>query len=124
MGHTTNPTHAHANRSHAPMSERPGTLRSMFLVDGAPVWSASDLTDAAECEYAVLRRLDYRLGWAEPIEEPDDPLMKRIALLGDRHEQRVLESLEERGAHLLDLSQLPSRAWISARQRPMRPSWH
>lgn len=107
MGHTTNPTHAHANRSHAPMSERPGTLRSMFLVDGAPVWSASDLTDAAECEYAVLRRLDYRLGWAEPIEEPDDPLMKRIALLGDRHEQRVLESLEERGAHLLDLSQLP-----------------
>ncbi|WP_454296466.1 TM0106 family RecB-like putative nuclease [Salana multivorans] len=79
----------------------------MFLINGAPVWSASDLTDASECEYAVLRRLDYRQGWAEPIEEKVDPLMARVAVLGDRHETRVLAEIARRGAHVADLSRLP-----------------
>ena len=41
------------------------TGRRMFLINGQVHWSASDLTAAAECEYALLRTLDYKLGWAE-----------------------------------------------------------
>ena len=63
----------------------------MFLIEGALHWSASDLTAAAECEYALLRTLDYKLGWADPIEIKEDPLQKHIAALGDRHEERLLE---------------------------------
>ena len=35
----------------------------MFLIDGQLHWSASDLTAAAECEYGLLRTLDYKLRW-------------------------------------------------------------
>ena len=41
----------------------------MFLLDdGTVVYSASDLTNAAGCEFAVLRSLDARLGRIPPLE--------------------------------------------------------
>ena len=69
----------------------------MFLIEGALHWSASDLTAAAECEYALLRTLDYKLGWVDPIETKEDPLQKHIAALGDRHEERLLEQFKADG---------------------------
>jgi uncharacterized protein len=62
----------------------------MFLLEGKLIWTASDLTAAAECEYALLRTVDYRLEWAKKPDFPDDPLLEQIASLGDRHEQRLL----------------------------------
>ncbi len=44
----------------------------MFLLDDALVYSPSDLTQAATCEYALLRRLDERLGRVQPAEPSDD----------------------------------------------------
>lgn len=42
----------------------------VFLIGDDLCWSASDLTAAAECEYAVLRQLDYVLkrnpDWTSP----------------------------------------------------------
>ena len=65
----------------------------MFLINGNLHWSASDLTAAAECEYALLRTLDYKLGWADAIEQKKDPLQEHIGRLGDRHEARLLDEL-------------------------------
>lgn len=69
----------------------------MFLLDRSLCWSASDLTAAAECEYALLRTLDYTLGRAEPIPAADDPLMEHVARLGDRHEAQILHEKEDAG---------------------------
>ncbi len=67
----------------------------MFLIDGRVCWSASDLTAAAECEYGVLRRLDVILGRAEALDpEPDAP-MEQIGRLGDKHEARILQEMQE-----------------------------
>ncbi|WP_242448280.1 TM0106 family RecB-like putative nuclease [Cellulomonas sp. WB94] len=68
----------------------------MFLLDdGAIVHSASDLTAAATCEYAVLRVLDAKLGRAEPVEAAADAMLARAAVLGGAHEQRVLQQLRD-----------------------------
>ena len=75
----------------------------MFIVDGALHWSASDLTAAATCEYAVLRTLDHKLGWAAALQAPEDPLMRHIASLGDVHEERLLEEYLASG----DVVQMP-----------------
>lgn len=55
----------------------------MFFLDDQIHWTASDLTEAVECEYAILRKLDYRLGRAAQIDIPKDPLMEHISRLGD-----------------------------------------
>lgn len=67
----------------------------MFLNEGNVCWTASDLTAATACEFATLRTLDYRLGWAEPIDEARDPLLEHIAKLGDAHEARILATLQQ-----------------------------
>ena len=41
----------------------------------------------------VLRTLDHRLGRAEPVDAPPDPLQERVARLGDRHEEAILDRL-------------------------------
>lgn len=75
----------------------------MFIVDGALHWSASDLTAAAACEYAVLRTLDHKLGWGAALQESEDPLMRHIAALGDVHEERLLAEYMASG----DVVQMP-----------------
>ena len=76
----------------------------MFLLsDGTVVYSASDLTAAAGCEWAVMRRLDAHLGRIEPPPATTDEMLERAARLGDRHEQRFLEQLRSR----VDVVEIP-----------------
>ncbi|MDJ0322442.1 TM0106 family RecB-like putative nuclease [Cryobacterium sp. PH31-AA6] len=68
----------------------------MFLLDpGTIVYSASDLSAAAGCEWAVMRRLDAKLGRIEPIAETADAMLARTAVLGDAHELRMLTRLKQ-----------------------------
>jgi uncharacterized protein len=70
----------------------------MFLIGERAVGSASDLAAASECEFRLARRLDVKLGRvAAAVEEPD-PLLERIAELGDAHEARLLERYAADGA--------------------------
>ena len=57
---------------------------------GHVVLSASDLTAAAGCEFAVLRALDARLGRIQQEPAASDPMLEQVAKLGDRHELAVL----------------------------------
>lgn len=89
----------------------------MFRIDNTDphspiVTSASDLTVASGCEYALLRVLDVRLGRASADDLPDDDVMlQRTAGLGDEHERRRLERYRaEHGAALVEF------------ERPRRPS--
>lgn len=68
----------------------------ILLDDGTLTYSASDLTAAAACEYAVLRGLDARLGRAPDAVPDADVVLERVAHLGDEHEQRVLRGLVAR----------------------------
>src|SRR5690625_2502597 len=65
----------------------------MFVLDGTVVHSASDLTRAVECEFALVRSLDAKLGRCAPPPEDDDPMRVYTARLGDQHEERVLQQL-------------------------------
>ena len=66
----------------------------MFLLDPTTVvYSASDLSAAASCEWAAMRRLDVKLGRLAPTAEPADTMLARTAELGDVHERRMLERL-------------------------------
>ncbi len=65
----------------------------ILLDDGTLAYSPGDLTTAAQCEHAVLRGLDARLGRG-PVAVPDaDAVLARVSHLGDEHEQRVLRGL-------------------------------
>lgn len=77
----------------------------MFVTGGGEVvLSASDLTAATECEWAVLRRLDAKLGRVEAVPEPVDALNRRAARLGDAHEERQLEAYRRRfGAGVVEI---------------------
>ncbi|MEI8058399.1 MAG: TM0106 family RecB-like putative nuclease [Actinomycetes bacterium] len=55
------------------------------------VLSATDLITAAQCEFALARGLEIKLGRVHALKAPSDDLMLRAALLGDRHEQQVLK---------------------------------
>ena len=70
----------------------------MYLLDPAVgsaslVYSASDLSAAAQCEWALMRSLDARLGRIEGTRADDDAMLARAAALGDLHERRMLERL-------------------------------
>ena len=72
----------------------------LILDDGSLAYSATDMADAATCEFAVLRALDARLGRAEPLRRAADATRERAAVLGARHEQRVLrQHLERHGRY-------------------------
>jgi predicted RecB family nuclease len=69
---------------------------TVFLLDpGTVVYSASDLGAAADCEWALMRRLDAKLGRVDPIAETADAMLVRTAELGDAHEQRMLTRLRQ-----------------------------
>ncbi|MCO5295063.1 MAG: TM0106 family RecB-like putative nuclease [Homoserinimonas sp.] len=87
----------------------------MYLLDSsafapALVTSASDLTLASDCEFALLRVLDYRLGWnTEPL-PPDDAMLERAAELGGVHEKRMLEKFRaENPGGVVEFEQPPRR---------------
>lgn len=60
----------------------------MFFFPGEdrPVISPHDLRTASECEFALIRDLDARLGRAEQADEESSPMMDRIIELGNAHE--------------------------------------
>lgn len=60
------------------------------------VFSASDLVQSATCEYATLQVLDEKLGRLPRAEFIEDALLARASVLGDQHEQRVLEQFREK----------------------------
>ncbi|GAA2174749.1 TM0106 family RecB-like putative nuclease [Agrococcus versicolor] len=70
----------------------------MFLRDGLLLHSASDLRAASDCEFAMLRALDARLGRLAAVDEPDDPMLQRAGRLGDAHEERILQAYRDRAA--------------------------
>ena len=63
------------------------------------VFSASDLVTAASCEYQLLRKLDEKLGRSPKGAFDADEMLKHAAVLGDRHELRVLEGFVEEFGH-------------------------
>jgi uncharacterized protein len=69
----------------------------MFLLDGTVIYSASDLTAAASCEWALMRRLDAKLGRIDAVVEVEDDMLRRTASLGDLHELATLDQLREAG---------------------------
>ena len=64
----------------------------ILLTDGTLALSASDLTAAASCEFAVARRLDVLLGRAESTATTPDAMLDRVVNLGTRHEHEVLDT--------------------------------
>lgn len=68
----------------------------MFVRGGRVVHSASDLKAAVECEWAMLRRLDAKLGRVEAVPDPVDAMERRAKRLGNEHEERKLADYRER----------------------------
>lgn len=60
-----------------------------------PVYSASDLVTAAQCEFSVLHTLDQKLGRVPRQEPLVDAQRERAAALGEAHEARILAGLRE-----------------------------
>src|SRR5699024_3947379 len=60
------------------------------------VASASDLKAASECEWGFVRLLDGKLGRADEVVEPEDPMNRRAAASGDEHEEHQLAEYRRR----------------------------
>ncbi|WEO76304.1 TM0106 family RecB-like putative nuclease [Cryobacterium sp. SO2] len=65
----------------------------MFLLDTTVIFSATDLGAAAGCEWALMRKLDGKLGRIETVPDDGDAMLRRAGALGDAHELRYLETL-------------------------------
>lgn len=90
----------------------------MFLLDSLVIYSPTDLAVAIACEFALLRRLDAKLGRATLV-DAEDPLMARADVLGDAHEKRILaDYLQQYGEHVPGraggVAVLPSRGDYSS----------
>jgi predicted RecB family nuclease len=74
----------------------PSKTPSTSSAPAAPVvvYSASDLTAAAQCEWALMRKLDGKLGRIEAVVDDGDAMMARAGKLGDAHELHTLEALK------------------------------
>ncbi len=53
----------------------------MFVRNDVVHYSASDLTAAVTCEWALMRLLDAKLGRIEAVQEPEDLMQARAAVL-------------------------------------------
>jgi len=62
----------------------------VFVRDGRVIYSATDLIIAAQCEYQLLRELDFKLGRGEQVDPPPDEMLERAKDLGEAHEAKVL----------------------------------
>ncbi|NHA67613.1 TM0106 family RecB-like putative nuclease [Phycicoccus flavus] len=87
----------------------------MILLDGRVVASASDLRTAAACEFALVAGLDVRLGRRAGDAEDEDPMLARVAQLGDEHEQAELRRLH--GVHPGGIVQFPRPDYTDAALR-------
>ncbi|RFA08603.1 hypothetical protein B7R54_04690 [Subtercola boreus] len=65
----------------------------MQLAGDTVIYSATDLSAASACEWALLRKLDWMLGRIEKPPFVEDDMLKRAGRLGDLHEKKVLDSL-------------------------------
>ena len=70
------------------------------------VTSASDLSRAAECEFAVARDLDARLGRLAAVEQPHDAMLERTSTMGDAHEAAIIADYRARAAHPADVLEI------------------
>ena len=68
----------------------------MFLLDDHVIYGASDLANAAQCEFALLREFDVELGRLPRGPQSPDPMLARTSALGDAHEQRYLAELTDK----------------------------
>jgi uncharacterized protein len=89
-----------------------------LLDDGTIIFSASDLSVAAKCEWAVMRRLDHKLGHLDTAPPKDESAMlDRTAVLGNTHEEQTLATLEaEHGPAITIIRPTPTAgaAWNDA----------
>jgi predicted RecB family nuclease len=67
----------------------------MRVADDVIIYSPTDIVGASQCQFAILRRLDQKLGWSPAVDLPKAAMMARVARLGDEHEERVLQQLRE-----------------------------
>ncbi len=72
------------------------TVGRVFLLADRVVYSASDLSAAASCEYALLRTLDAKLGRIDTVHDAADPMLERTSALGLAHERRQLDLFQSR----------------------------
>jgi uncharacterized protein len=83
----------------------------MQLIDGRPVFAATDLVGFLACEHLVGLELAALAGLVERPERMD-PEIDLIAKRGDEHERRYLEGLEEGGRRVTRIEEdatLPDR---------------
>lgn len=66
----------------------------MFVRNARVYYSASDLKAAVECEWALMRKLDAKLGRIEAVEDATDAMLERASLLGGEHEARALANFK------------------------------
>ncbi|MFN0074195.1 MAG: TM0106 family RecB-like putative nuclease [Chloroflexota bacterium] len=79
----------------------------MQRVDGALLFSATDLVDYVACEH--LTSLEIRAELGEVLRPNlDDPALQVIARRGERHERRYLEQLRTTGASTVEISWMGS----------------
>ena len=78
----------------------------MQIINGNLVYSAADLVGFLECGH--LTSLD-RAATSGHLEKPmrADPVLDRIALRGQRHEERFLEFLQSDGVAIVQVDQDP-----------------
>ncbi|QOD94848.1 TM0106 family RecB-like putative nuclease [Chryseoglobus sp. 28M-23] len=70
------------------------------------ITSASDLSRAAECEFAVARDLDARLGRVPAVEQPKDAMLERTSTMGDAHESAIIADYRACSAHPDDVLEI------------------
>ncbi|WP_020113088.1 TM0106 family RecB-like putative nuclease [Rhodococcus sp. 114MFTsu3.1] len=81
----------------------------MFVLGDQVIYSASDLSAAAECEYALLRTLDAKLGRTKPVPTAPDPMLERTSELGFAHERRQLDAFRKRFGAGVSIMPRPER---------------
>jgi len=64
----------------------------MFVRNDRVFYSASDLKGAVECEWALMRKLDSKLGRIDAVEDTTDAMLERASKLGGEHEARALDA--------------------------------
>jgi uncharacterized protein len=66
----------------------------MFLLDNKVVLSASDVAGEFTCDFAALRTLDVVLGRVKAPATGTDPMLQRLARLGEWREKKYLEDMK------------------------------